>query len=148
MHLADQPIPYLSHQRMLQGRRVLVVEDNAMICMLMEGGLIDAGAEIVGPAYCVAQALGLIEGAAVDGGLNAAVLDINLDGEAVSPVADRLAALGVPFIFATGYPEQYNRDLHETALRLVKPYDGDILAAAVSWVLIAELWARVLSARG
>ena len=148
MHLADQPIPALPHRRILQGRRVLLVEDDAIICMLMEDGLIDAGAEVVGCAHSVEEALELIDRATADGGLSAAVLDINLDGEMVSPVADRLAALGVPFIFATGYPEQCNRDLHETALRLVKPFDGDTLADAVSWVLIAGRWARVLPAQG
>ena len=148
MYLADQPNSARPDQRMLQGRRVLVVEDDAIICMLMEDGLIDAGAEVVGPACSVKEALELIDQATADGGLSAAVLDIDLDGEMVSPVADRLAALGVPFIFATGYPERYNRDLHATAPRLVKPFDGDTLAAAVSWVLIAGRWARVLPAHG
>ena len=119
------------HRRMLQGRRVLVVEDHALICMLMEDGLIKAGAEVVGPACSVKEALGLIEGVVADGGLSAAVLDIYLDGEMVKPVADRLAALGVPFIFATGYPEWHNWDLHTIAPRLQKPFDGDTLADAV-----------------
>jgi DNA-binding response OmpR family regulator len=125
------------HRCMLQGRRVLVVEDEALICMMLEDGLLEAGAEVVGPACSVKEALELIDQVAADGGLSAAVLDINLDGETVFPVADRLAALGVPFIFATGYSKWYNRDLHATALRLVKPFDGDTLADAVR-VLIAR----------
>jgi DNA-binding response OmpR family regulator len=120
-----------SHRHMLQGKRVLVVEDEALVLMLMEDELIDAGAEVVGPAYCVQEALGLIEGAANDGGLSAAVLDINLDGEMVLPVADRLAALGVPFIFATGYPKGYNRGLHADAPTLAKPFEGDALVNVV-----------------
>jgi len=131
MHLADQPIAAPRHQRMLQGRRVLVVEDEAVIGMLMEDGLINAGAEVVGPACSVDEALGLIEVAAADGGLSAAVLNIGLDGEMVLPVADRLAALGVPFVFATGYPAWSNRGLHTTAPTLEKPFDGDTLADAV-----------------
>jgi AmiR/NasT family two-component response regulator len=71
MHLADQPISAPRDQCMLQDRRVLVVEDNAITCMLMEDGLIKAGAEIVGPACSVDEALGLIEVAAADGGATA-----------------------------------------------------------------------------
>ncbi|TDH58815.1 response regulator [Dankookia rubra] len=119
------------HRRMLQGRRVLVVEDDALICMLMEDGLINAGAEVVGPACSVEEALGLLAKEAADSGLNAAVLDIGLDGEMVLPVADRLAYLGVPFIFATGYPEDHNRGLHTTAPTLEKPFDGNTLAGVV-----------------
>jgi AmiR/NasT family two-component response regulator len=86
----------------LSGKRVLVVEDEALVAMLLEDELRDAGAEIVGPAASLGHALRLIDRAAADGGLSAAVLDIDLDGRHVEPVADRLAALGVPFVFATG----------------------------------------------
>ena len=113
------------HRRMLHGRRVLVVEDEALIGMLLEDGLLEAGAEVVGPACSVKEALELIDQAAADGGLSAAVLDINLEGEAVSPVADHLAALGVPFVFATGYGEGYNRGLHAAAPILAKPFGGN-----------------------
>ena len=113
------------YRRMLQGRRVLVVEDEALIGMLLEDELLRAGAEVVGPAYSVTEALELIDQAAADGGLSAAVLDINLEGETVSPVADRLAALSVPFVFATGYGEGYNRGLHAAAPILAKPFDGN-----------------------
>jgi len=113
------------HRRMLQGRRVLVVEDEALIGMLLEDELLRAGAEVVGPACSVKEALELINQMAADGGLSAAVLDINLEGETVSPVADRLAALSVPFVFATGYGEGYNRGLHAAAPILAKPFDGN-----------------------
>jgi len=120
-----------SHRSTLHGRRVLVVEDEALIAMLMEDRLLEAGAEVAGPASSVEEALKLIERVACDGGLSAAVLDINLDGAAVSPVADRLAALGVPFIFATGYGEGGVRGVHAAAPVLAKPYDPDALVAAV-----------------
>jgi len=113
------------YRRMLQGRRVLVVEDEALIGMLLEDELLNAGAEVVGPACSVKEALELINQKAADGGLSAAVLDINLEGETVSPVADRLAALSVPFVFATGYGEGYNRGLHAAAPILAKPFDGN-----------------------
>jgi CheY-like chemotaxis protein len=118
-------------RHMLQGKRVLIVEDEAVALMLMEDGLTDAGAEVVGPAYSVEEALGLIEGAAADGGLSAAVLDIKLDDEMVSSVADHLAALGVPFLFATGYPEGCHRGRHAAAPTLAKPFESDDLVKAV-----------------
>jgi DNA-binding response OmpR family regulator len=121
----------LCHTPALHGRRVLVVEDEALVAMLLEDGLLEAGAEVVGPACSVDEALGLIERVACDGGLSAAVLDINLQGAAVSPVADRLAALGVPFVFATGYGEDCERGLHMAAPVLAKPFNPDALVAAI-----------------
>ena len=86
-----------------EGKRVLVVEDEIAVAMLVEDELRGAGAEVLGPVPTVGDALRLVEAAAADGGISAAVLDINLDGRHVAPVADKLAALGVPFLFATGY---------------------------------------------
>ena len=115
----------------LQGRRVLIVEDEALVAMMVAEGLSDAGAEVVGPASSVNKAMGLIECAATDGRLNAAVLDFNLGGAAVSPVADRLAALGVPFVYATGYGKSCDRGEHAAAPVLAKPFDLDALVTAV-----------------
>lgn len=124
------PFSHVYHA--LRGRRVLVVEDEALVAMLMEDGLADAGADVVGPACCIDEALGFIERAACDGGLNAAVLDINVEGAAVLPVADRLATLGVPFLFATGYGENCDRGAHMAAPVLAKPFDPETLVAAVA----------------
>jgi len=126
-------------RRMLQGKRVLVVEDEALIGMLLEDGLLEAGAEVVGPACSVKEALELIDQVAADGGLSAAVLDINLEGEAVSPVADRLAALSVPFLFATGYGEGYNHGLHAAAPILAKPFDGNQVTDIVRNLIAARM---------
>ena len=117
---------------LLRGKRILVVEDEAIVAMLIEDELLEAGAEVVGPAGSVGDALQLIEAAAADGGLSAAVLDINLDGEAVRPVADTLAALGVPFLFATGYGEHCDTGGHEGAQVLHKPFDRHELLVAIT----------------
>jgi CheY-like chemotaxis protein len=77
--------------------RILVVEDDAIIALDIASSLALAGATIVGPAYTVSQALDLIERSPVD----AAVLDYRLEAETASPIAHRLAAMGVPFLFHT-----------------------------------------------
>ncbi len=115
----------------LKGKRVLVVEDEIFVSMLVEDELRGAGAEVVGPARSVGDALRLVEAVAADGGISAAVLDINLDGQRVEPVADRLAALGVPFLFTTGYGEGCDTGGHGTAPTLHKPFAPERLVAAV-----------------
>lgn len=115
----------------LRGRRVLVVEDEALVAMLVEDELLGAGAAIVGPALTITDALRLIEAAAADGGIDAAVLDINIGGKHVSPVAVRLAALGVPFLFATGYGGDCDTGGHGAAPTLRKPFAPEMLIAAV-----------------
>ena len=85
----------------LTGKRILVVEDEGLVAMLVQDGLADAGAEVIGPAGSVADALQLVETAMGEGGISGAVLDLNLGGEPVFPVADALIDLGVPFLFET-----------------------------------------------
>jgi len=80
--------------------RVLVVEDDVLLSLELEAGLRDLGCEVVGPARTLVEALRL----ALDGGIHAAVLDVNLgNGERSFLVADLLETLGVPYLFATGY---------------------------------------------
>ncbi len=119
----------------LKDERVLVVEDEALVSMLVEDGLRDAGATVLGPATTVGDALRLVEAAAADGGLSAAVLDINLQGDTVTPVADRLAALGVPFLFATGYGEKCDTGGHRAAPVLSKPF-----SVRKCWSPPSRLW--------
>lgn len=83
----------------LKGLRVLVVEDEALVALQLEDMLADLGCAIIGPASRVCQALNLLSGQRVD----AAVLDLNVAGELVYPVADALASRTLPYIFATGY---------------------------------------------
>jgi DNA-binding response OmpR family regulator len=79
--------------------RVLVVEDETMIAMLVEDMVQDFGCEAVGPAARMDEALNLAHSADLD----AAILDINVGGAAIFPVADVLRARGIPLIFSTGY---------------------------------------------
>ena len=81
------------------GKRILVVEDEMIVAMLIEDILMDNGATVVGPAARVNKALDLLGSEAID----AALLDVNLAGENTMPVAEELRRRGIPFAFATGY---------------------------------------------
>ncbi len=83
----------------LLGRNILLVEDEMMLVLLMEGMLEDLGTQSVGIAANVRQGLDLIAAQPSD----IALLDVNLGGETSFPIADALAARGIPFIFTTGY---------------------------------------------
>jgi CheY-like chemotaxis protein len=80
-------------------KRVLVVEDEYLVAMDMSAFLEAAGAHVVGPASNVSAALEVLQRTELDG----AILDVNLRGEMAYPVADALAARGIPFVFTTGY---------------------------------------------
>jgi DNA-binding response OmpR family regulator len=86
----------------LRGRRVLVVEDELAIVALVESLLEDEHCQIVGPYGTVHEAIGAANSEALD----LAVLDINLVGEMVFPVADVLAARGIPFLMLSGYGKE------------------------------------------
>lgn len=114
--------------RPLDGRRVLVVEDEYLIAMEVKRWLRRAGAEVVGPVPNVERALDLIE----DGEIDAAVLDINLgDRGTAFSVADRLNALGVPHLFATGDVRATRGSDYDNRPRLEKPYVEAELVRAV-----------------
>ena len=83
----------------LEGRRILVVEDEEMIAMLLEDYLQDMGCEFAGHAVTVADAMRILDGPQA---FDAALLDMNLRGELVTPVATALSAAGIPFCFMTG----------------------------------------------
>jgi DNA-binding response OmpR family regulator len=89
--------------------------------MMIENELADLGATVVGSAASVAEALRLIEASAPEGGLHAAMLNLNLDGETVLPVASRLGELGVPFVFVTGYDLGCDTGGHHAPM-LQKPF--------------------------
>src|SRR5262245_23021562 len=88
----------------LNGARVLVVEDEPFIAYDIREGLTDAGAVVIGPAATVDKALSLAEA----NDLTAAILDVQLDGETVFPVAATLRARSIPFVFHTGNTDGRN----------------------------------------
>ena len=87
----------------LAGLKVLVVEDEALVSMLLEDMLSDLGCEIVGPIMRLAEALAAAEDPAQ--AMDIAILDVNLAGERSFPVAEALERRGCLFVLATGYDD-------------------------------------------
>ncbi|MCB5175863.1 MULTISPECIES: response regulator [Microvirga] len=111
--------------------RVLIVEDEAMISMLIEDMVLDLGCDIVGPAARLDQALTLALQAEIDVGL----LDINVDGSVVFPVADVLRFRGIPFIFSTGYDARTLPERFKGTPTLTKPFLHQSLAEMLTTAL-------------
>jgi CheY-like chemotaxis protein len=109
--------------------KVMVVEDEAMIAMIIEDYLADLGCEVVGPFAAVTPALTYLSTAAAD--VDAALLDVNLGGERVFPVAEALRARGTPFVFATGYGVVEDERYGDIPV-LPKPLEPEHLAEAVA----------------
>jgi len=114
----------------LKGARVLIVEDAVLLALELETGLSEAGAMVVGPAYELEEAMALL-----DQPIDAAVLDANLNGRSVTPVAEVLHQRKVPFVFATGYGETGGAPAGFEAPVIRKPYDVTQVAAAVAELL-------------
>jgi DNA-binding response OmpR family regulator len=108
-------------------RRILVVEDEALVAMLVEDALMDAGFTVLGPARTVSQALEMLKADPPD----AAVLDLNLGGETSISVADALEARGIPFLVATGYGAAGLPAHLKHIPVLPKPYDPADLTVAI-----------------
>lgn len=115
----------------IRDRRVLLVEDEMMVAMLVEDMLSDFGCEIVGPVGRIEEALA----AAETGGVDVAILDVNLNGKETYPVADALAAKGIPFVFATGYGAAGLRDGYKEHPTLQKPFQQRELARVLASAL-------------
>jgi CheY-like chemotaxis protein len=113
----------------LKGKRVLVVEDNAALCFVLEDTLRCAGCEVVGPYSRLHDALAAVPEIQID----VALLDINLRGELVSPLAAVLRTRGVPFVLASAYhPNELPRAL-QSGVHLRKPFsDVDLLDGLAS----------------
>jgi DNA-binding NtrC family response regulator len=107
----------MTMNRPFSNRRVLLVEDEMLVAWLIEDMLADLGCSVIGPASSVNQALAMIDAEVID----AAVLDLNLNGRMSYPVADALAAHGVPFVISTGYDKDTLPDDYRACPVLQKP---------------------------
>lgn len=96
---------------MTTGLAILVVEDEVLIALAIEAELRREGAEVIGPCTTLKDCLSTIDERRVD----AAILDVDLNGETVFPAAERLRERGVPFVFHTG---------HGDAPRLIRQFPG------------------------
>ena len=122
--MPDSPIP-----------RILIVEDEPMLALMLEELLVDAGFGITGVAGRLATALAMIEGGTYD----AAVLDANLAGVSADPAGQALTARGVPFLVLSGYAPDQQTCAFSGALRLQKPCQPDRLIQALRSILPARV---------
>lgn len=111
----------------MSGKKVLLVEDEAIIAFAVEDMLADLGCEVVGPAMRLEEATSLAVSAAID----AAILDVNLNDLRSYPVAEALERRGVPFVFATGYDQDGLEWTGKSADIISKPYRREQLEAAL-----------------
>jgi DNA-binding response OmpR family regulator len=116
---------------MAPAKRVLLVEDEPLIAMMVEDFLDVLGHVVAGTADDVAGALPLVEA----GGIDAAILDLNLrGGEKSWPVADALAERGIGFVLATGGGDDGIPDRHRGVPRLLKPFTMDGVEKALAQI--------------
>ena len=118
-------------EAVLHGLRMLVVEDETIVSLLVEGMLTDLGCKEVWYASSVDEALAILAERTPD----AAVLDVNLYGETAYPVARQLEAAEVPFVFATGYGASGISDEWAGRPVVQKPFHSDMLASALASAL-------------
>ena len=110
----------------LSGLKILVVEDEPLLAMTLKDVLTASGCAVVGPASTLELGMRLIEKEAVDG----AILDVNLRGEMVFPLADALAERSIPFVYVTGYSKLLRACNHGRPF-LQKPYTNQQLLKIV-----------------
>ena len=122
-HLGTSSVPTSERKH-----RILVVEDEAMISMLLEDMVLDCGGEIVGPAAKFDDALELAHQAQ----FGVAVLDLNLNGTLSYPIAEVIRRRGIPVIFATGYGTDGLLDRFSDCPTLQKPFSQQDFAEAVA----------------
>ena len=112
-------------------RRVLVVEDEVLLALSLEDHLRDHGWFVVGPYHDLTTA----RSAAAAEAFDCAILDVNLNGEMVFPLAEDLLGRAVPFLFVTGYAA-FNLPEHLRAVpRVAKPYEGLVLIEALGAIV-------------
>ncbi|WP_291687033.1 response regulator [Bradyrhizobium sp.] len=121
--------------KLLSGRRVLVVEDEMLVLIMIEDMLADLGCQSVTAAATVDKALALINTQVFD----VALLDANLNGNDSHPVAEALSARGVPFVYSTGNTSQNIRDSCSDRPVLKKPFKYEELAAILAGLKLAPI---------
>lgn len=109
-------------------KRIMIVEDEALVAMMIEDLLGDLGCQVAGSFGAVGEALTWLGGDQADP--DGAVLDVNIGGEMVFPVADALRRRGVPFVFATGYGDLPRRGFEDIGV-LSKPINIGQLSLAL-----------------
>jgi len=119
----------------LVGKRVLIVEDEMLVALLIEDFLMDLGCSTVGPCGSVEAALNAAQTEVFD----LAVLDVNLDGEKVYPVAELLTERQIPFLFLSGYGNEAIPPGRSQWKVCAKPFKADELANMLSAALQAEV---------
>jgi CheY-like chemotaxis protein len=113
----------------LSHRRILIVEDEGIVAWALADSIAARGAIVVGPASTVGQALALI---ASDDSFDAALLDMNLGGIIADPVADRLVACGIPFVFISGYGQGVVADRHAAVPCVSKPFETETIVTLLA----------------
>ena len=120
---------------MADAARILIVEDEPLIALMLEDFVELSGNSVAGCADCVGDALVLIARGSVD----AAILDVNLrGGEKSWPIADALAASGIPFLFASGGSDDQIAEAHRGRPVLSKPFTMDVITRALGELVAAR----------
>jgi len=112
-------------------QRVLLVEDEFLVSKVLAMDLRRAGYEVVGPYATLADAMSAVQSQTFDG----AILDINLKGQLVYPVAEELVRRQVPFMFLTGYADINMPDQFRVYQRLAKPANLTVLLGEIKTML-------------
>ncbi len=118
----------------LSDKKILLVEDDISICMMIEDSLLDVGCRVVGPAHTLDDAVGLAREAEID----IALIDVNLRHVEAYPVANILAARTIPFILMTGYGLSDIQDAYQDRPVLLKPF---VVSDALS--MLAKVYGSV-----
>jgi CheY-like chemotaxis protein len=121
--------------QVLAGKRVLIVEDEMLVALLIEDFLEEFGCSSVGPCGSVQKALDAVRSEAFD----LALLDVNLDGEKVYPVAELLTQLQIPFVFLSGYGDEAIPQGHAEWKVCAKPFKGADLAEMLSAACVSAV---------
>ena len=120
--------------RVSQVPRILVVEDELMIVLMLESLLLEAGFEVADVATKVEAALAFVEAGAFD----VAILDANLAGVSSAPVAAALTARSVPFLVVSGYATAQQNGAFAAGLHVQKPFQTETLIEALRSILSAS----------